>query len=105
MKEAIDSKLSSQKIEHDFFTDPSVHDFLLFRVEDAPDVSRAFEDLEEQTDRAADKVLKERGKTREEVRDAEPLEARAASARQAAKALAEAREPERAIELSEVRSK
>lgn len=105
IKEAIDSKLSSQKIEHDFFTDPSGHDFLLFRVEDAPDVSRAFEDLEEQTDRAADKVLKERGKTREEVRDAEPLEERAASARQAAKALDEAREPERDIELSEVRSK
>lgn len=105
VKEAIDSKLSSQKIEHDFFTDQKGHDFLLFRVEDAPDVSRAFQDLEEQTDRAADRALKERGKTREDARDAEPLDERAASARKNSKALDEAREPERDIELSEVRSK
>lgn len=52
IKEAIDSKFSSQKIEHDFFTDGSGRDFLLFHVEDAPDVSDAFKDLEEQTDRA-----------------------------------------------------
>lgn len=105
IKEAIDSKLSSQRIDHDFFTDQSGHDFLLFRVEDAPDVSGAFEDLEKQTDLALDKALEARSKTREQARDAESLDDRAASARQASKALDEARSPERDIELSEMRSK
>lgn len=105
IKEAIDSRLDAQKIEHDFFTDKDGRDFLLFRLEDAPDVSDAFKDLEEQTDHAVDKALEERGKTREEARDSEPLEERAANARQASKALDDARSPERDIELSEVRSK
>lgn len=105
IKEAIDQRLHGQKIEHDFFTDGEGHDFLLFRVEDAPDVSRAFEDLEKQTDRALDKALEARGKTREQVRDSEPLEERAASARKSSKALDEARAPEHDIELAEVRSK
>lgn len=105
IKEAIDSKLDAQKIEHDFFTDKSGNEFLLFRVEDAPDVSRAFADLEEQTDRAADKALEARGKTRDQVRDAEPLEERAASARKSSKAIEDARAPEHDIELTEVRSK
>ena len=105
IKEAIDSKLTSQKIEHDVFTDKSGHDFLLFRVEDAPDVSRAFEDLEKQTDRVVDKALESRSKGRDEARDSEPLEDRAAAARKASKALDEARAPEHDIELSEMRSK
>lgn len=105
IKEAIDSKLSSQKIEHDFFTDKSGHDFLLFRVEDAPDVSRAFEDLEKQTDHVVDKALETRSKSREDARDSEPLENRAAAARQASKALDEARAPEHDIELTEMRTK
>lgn len=105
IKEAIDSKLSSQKIEHDFFTDESGHDFLLFRLEDAPDVSDAFEDLEKQTDKAVDRALAERGIERSQVREAEPLDERAAAARSASKALDEARTPEHDIELAEVRSK
>lgn len=105
IKEAIDSKLSSQKIEHDFFTDESGRDFLLFRLEDAPDVSDAFEDLEKQTDKAVDRALAERGIDRSQVREAEPLDERAAAARSASKALDEARAPEHDIELSEVRSK
>lgn len=105
IKEAIDSRLDAQKIEHDFFTDKDGRDFLLFRLEDAPDVSGAFKDLEEQTDRALDKALEERGKARDDARDAEPLEERAANARNASKALDEARSPEHEIELSEVRSK
>lgn len=105
IKEAIDSKLAEQKIEHDFFTDQEGRDFLLFRVADAPDVSHAFEDLEEQTDRAVDKALEERGLARKDIQKAEPLEERAAAARAASKALDEARSPDRDIELSEVRSK
>lgn len=105
IKEAIDSKLSSQKIEHDFFTDESGRDFLLFRVEDAPDVSDAFKDLEEQTDKAVDKALEQRGKDRLQVRDAESLDERAAAARSASAALDDARAPEHDIELSEVRAK
>ena len=105
IREAIDARLDAQKVEHDFFTDSSGHDFLLFRVEDAPDVSRAFEDLEEQTDRAFGKTLESRGLTREKIREAEPLEERAASARKSSKAIEATRSKERDIELSEVRSK
>ncbi len=105
LKEAIAAKLSSVKVEHDFFTDERGKDFLLFRVKDAPDVSRAFSELECDTDRAFDMALASRGKTREQVRDAEPLDERAASAKKASKALDAAREHVREIELSEVRTK
>lgn len=105
IKEIIDTKLAEQKIEHDFFTDKEGNEFLLFRVKDAPDVSRTFEELERETDIAFDKALEARGLTREQVRETEPLEERAASARKASKALEGARAPEHTIELSEVRAK
>lgn len=106
IKEAIDSKLAEQKIEHDFFTDQEGRDFLLFRVADAPDVSHAFEDLEEQTDRAVDKGASRSGGSpartsrRQSLwRNVPPQRARHP------RALDEARSPDRDIELSEVRSK
>lgn len=105
IKEAIDKKLEADAIEHDFFTDGDGHDFLLFRLDDAPAVSRAFESLEKQTDKAVDDVLKACVKTREQVRDAEPLEQRAASARRTAKAVEAARDKAREVELSEMRAK
>ncbi len=105
IKEIIDTKLSELKIEHDFFTDKKGKEFLLFRIEDAPDVSRTFEELEKATDIAFDKALEARGLTREQIREAEPLEERVASARKASKALDSAREIKHDIELAEVRTK
>lgn len=105
IKEIIEKKLDAEKIEHEFFADKDGHDYLLFRISDAPDVSQAFSDLEKQTDVALDKALKSRGLTRNQVRDAEPIEIRAQSARESAKALEAARETSRDIELSQGRAK
>lgn len=104
IKEVIDEKLNQQSIEHSFFNDAG-KEHLLFRVEDAPDVSRAFQDIEEQTDAAFEKALEARGKTREQVRDSQPLDERAASARESAKAVEAARGKTAEIERAAVRSK
>lgn len=56
IKEAIDKKLSTYAIEHDFFTDKHGSDFLLFRLERAPEVSKAFEELELQTQMAYERA-------------------------------------------------
>ena len=72
IKEIIDGKLSGEGIEHAFFEGKG-KEHLLFKVEDAPSVSRTFGDLEKQADIALDRALEERGKTREQIRDAQPL--------------------------------
>ena len=74
-------------------------------MEDAPSVSRTFGDLEKQADIALDRALEERGKTREQIRDAQPLEERAASARESAKAIEAARGKAHEVEIAAVRSK
>lgn len=74
-------------------------------MEDAPSVSRAFGDLEKQADIALDRALEARGKTREQIRDAQPLEERAASARESAKAMEAARGKAHEVEIAAVRSK
>lgn len=104
VKEVIDRKLSGEGIEHAFYEDRG-REYLLFKVADAPEVSRAFGDLEKQADAALDKALAARGKTREQVRDAQPLEERAAAARDSAKAMEAARGKTREIERAAVRSK
>lgn len=104
IKEIIDGKLGRQSIEHSFFSDEGA-EYLLFRIEDAPDVSRAFEDLEGQTEEACEKALEARGKTREQVRDAQPLDERAAAAREEAKAISASRCRESEIGRTPMRSK
>lgn len=83
IKEIISSELDRAGVEHDFFSDKNRTDHLLFKVEDAPDVSEAFEGLERSAQRACDEALKARGVTREQVRDMEPLAKKAEAARQA----------------------
>ena len=104
IKEIIDGKLAGEGIEHAFFEDKG-KEHLLFKVEDAPSVSRAFGDLEKQADIALDRALEACGKTREQIRDAQPLEERAASARESAKAMEAARGKAHEIEIAAVRSK
>ena len=87
-----------------FFEDKG-KEYLLFKMEDAPHVSRAFADLEKQTDIALDRALEARGKTREQIRDAQSLEERAASARESAKAMEAARGNAHEIEIAVARSK
>ena len=104
LKELIGKRLDADAIEHDFYRDEE-HDWLLFRVEDAREVSEAFHDLEQKTDEALEKSLQKRGQTREQVRDEESLEARAKAAREASKSIEAGREKERVIERFEMRSK
>lgn len=104
IKEIIDGKLAGEGIEHAFFEDKG-KEHLLFKVEDAPSVSRAFGDLEKQADIALDRALEACGKTREQIRDAQPLEERAASARESAKAMEAARGKAHEVEIAAVRSK
>ena len=72
---------------------------------DAPEVSRAFGDLERQADAALDRALAARGKTREQVRDAQLLDERAASARESSKAMEAVRGKAREFERAAARSK
>lgn len=58
IKDVISEKLRSAGIEHDFYEDKSGNSWLLFHIEAAQDVSRAFEELEGQTDRVLEKAKK-----------------------------------------------
>jgi hypothetical protein len=92
LKELIGERLDADAIEHDFYRDKDGRDWLLFKVQDAAEVSEAFRDLEERTDRARDEM---------------PLEQRAQSAREASKAINAEREREKSLDIDrfEVRSK
>ena len=105
LKEIIGKRLDA--IEHDFYRDEGGRDWLLFKTEDAVEVSEAFRDLEERTDKALDESLQRRGKTREQARDEIPLDERAKSAREASKALdaEKARDKRLDIDRFEMRSK
>ena len=105
LKDLIDGRLDADAIEHDFYRDEEQREWLLFKVEDAPDVSEAFRDLEQQTEKALDESLRKRGKTREQVRDEERLEVRAKAAREASRAIEAGRDKERMLERFEMRSK
>ena len=107
LKELIGKRLDADAIEHDFYRDERGRDWLLFKTEDAAEVSEAFRDLEERTDKALDESLQRRGKTREQARDEIPLEERAKSAREASKAVNAEREKEKSLDIDrfEMRSK
>lgn len=105
LKEIIGEQLERSAIEHDFYADKDGREWLLFRVEDAREVSEAFHELEDQTDKALDQSLQRRGKTREQVRDEEALDVRAKAAREASKAIDETRDRARDLERFEMRSK
>lgn len=56
IKDIISGKLEHAGIEHDFYEDASGKSWLLFRVENAQEVSRAFKELEGQTEEALEKA-------------------------------------------------
>ncbi|WP_165247206.1 hypothetical protein [Adlercreutzia sp. ZJ141] len=56
IKDILSDKLKADGVEHDFYEDNACESWLLFRVIDAQDVSRAFEELEGQADRALEKA-------------------------------------------------
>lgn len=102
LTEIIGDRLDARGIEH-AFEDEGEKSFLVFKVKDVHEISGIFHELEDATrevaDRAKDADLSKNhdlGKNR----DAEPLEQRAAAAREASKALDAARSVEHEIELS-----
>ena len=107
LKDLIGKRLDADAIEHDFYRDESGRDWLLFKTEDAAEVSAAFRDLEERTDRALDESPRRRGKTREQARDEMPLEKRAQEAREASKALDAEKSRDKSLDIDrfEMRSK
>lgn len=87
IKDIIAAGLDKGGIEHDFYSDKKGVEYLLFKVEDAPEVSDVFENLEQNTQKAFEEAMKARGVTREQIRDMEPLSKKVEAARSAAKAL------------------
>ncbi|MDD5925522.1 hypothetical protein [Ellagibacter isourolithinifaciens] len=87
IKEVIDASLDKAGIDHDFYSDKDRTEFLLFKVDDAPDVNDVFESLEHSTQKACEEVMKVRGVTREQIRDMEPLSKKVEAARAASKAV------------------
>ena len=74
IKEIIGSKLEREALQHEFF-DEGEKSYLIFRVDDAPEVARCFDELATETTRACKKaeqqLSKEKG--RAAARDGETL--------------------------------
>lgn len=104
IQEVIEEELAERGVEHSFIQEEN-ETFLLFKAADAPDVSEAFAELEERSEKACEKALEARGKSREEIRDSEPLEERAKAARDASKAIEAERGIEPELERAEVKTK
>ena len=75
--------IEAAAIEHDI-ANIDGHDHLIFKMEDAPEVDEAFKELEREADEACDRAVKERERDLNAERDEEPLEQKAAAAREAA---------------------
>lgn len=104
LKDIIASRLDAEAIEHDI-TAIDGHDYLVFRVEDAPSVDGVFKELEGSVDEAAGRALSELERKLTEERDQEPLEQKAQAAREASKAHQAAKEQTRQLERIEVKSR
>lgn len=85
VREAIDAKLDAEAIEHSFAT-VSGRDYLVFRIEDAPALSAAFGEMRKGADEALGRAARA-VESRCLARDVEPLEKRAAAAREGARAI------------------
>ena len=104
LREIIDARLDAAAIEHDIASIDG-HDHLIFKVEDAPEVDEAFKELERDADAACERAVKERGRDLSAERDAEPLEQKAAAAREASHAYQAASKTEHEMERIEVKAR
>lgn len=102
IRELIDERLSEASIEHAFHEDKK-NEFLVFRVQDAPDVDEVFANLEKEVDEALGKA-KERFPVAR-PRDAERLAVKAEQAKAASAASRSARGQIRQIERIEQRAR
>ena len=84
IKEIVSDKLRAASVEHHII--PGGHDWLLFKVEDAPEVDEAFRQLEQETGKAADRARERLVEIAERRRAPERLAERAERAREASRA-------------------
>lgn len=92
LKDILSNKLKSAHVEHTFFEDTKTgREYLLFRMEDAPQLAKSFDELIAQTDKAKsdvrERLVAARGKDKAHGRDMQPLDERAVDARKASEAL------------------
>lgn len=102
IRELIDERLSEASVEHAFHEDEK-GEFLVFRVQDAPDVDEVFANLEKETEEALGKAKERLPIARS--RDAERLAVKAEQARAASAANKSARDQTRQIERVEQRAR
>ena len=96
LREIIEARLDAAAIEHDI-ANIDGHDHLIFKMEDAPEVDEAFKELEREADEACDRAVKER--------ERDPLEQKAAAAREASHAYQAAGKAEHEMERIEVKAR
>ena len=102
IRQLIDEELDRASIEHAFHNDGE-RGFLVFKVEDAPDVDEVFADLERKASEALDEA-KERI-AQPKSRDAERLAVKAEQAKAASAASKAAREQVRQVERLEQKAR
>lgn len=73
IKEIIDAKLDREALQHEFF-DEGEKSFLIFRVDDAPEVARCFDELAQETARACKKAEQQLSREKGRTSDARSLE-------------------------------
>lgn len=114
IKGIIEDRLAARGVGSTWFPDPETgKEYLLFRIVDAQEVWRSFDELARETDgaaaKAAERLREQRGRAPGRNRDERPLEERAEQAREASAALEAERSTTRAhareARLEEVRSK
>lgn len=104
LREIIKACLDAAAIEHDI-ANIDGHDYLVFRVEDAPEVDEVFRELEHDAEKACEQAAKEQGRDLSAERDAEPLEQKATAAREASRAYQTASKSEHEVERIEVKTR
>ena len=85
IKEVVSDKLRAASVEHHIIPGEG-RDWLLFKVEDAPEVDEAFRQLEQETGKAADRARERLSEIAERRQAPERLAERAERAREASRA-------------------
>lgn len=73
IKEIIDAKLDREALSHEFFNEGE-KSYLIFRVSDAPEVARCFDELAQETTQAAKKAEQQLSREKGRVSGARDLE-------------------------------
>lgn len=102
IKGIIEDRLAERGVTSTWFPDPETgKEYLLFRIADAQEVWKSFDELSRETDdaaaKAADKIREQRDKAPGRTRDKRTLDERAEEAREASEALEAERSTTKAL--------